>query len=54
MTDSETTGTGDRAIDEALEPLTGLADLPVDKHPAVFDAIHAQLRSALTDPREPQ
>ena len=43
------TETGDEKIDAALTQLTQLGELPVEKHPAVFDAVHAQLRAALTN-----
>ncbi len=42
-------GTGNAEVDAALAHLDDLADLPVEKHPEVFDAVHAQLRSVLTD-----
>ena len=41
--------TGDEEIDAALAQLTHLGDLPVEKHPAVFDSVHAELRAALTN-----
>lgn len=43
------TETGDEKIDAVLTQLTHLGELPVEKHPAVFDAVHAQLRAALTN-----
>ncbi|MBK5217998.1 MAG: hypothetical protein JJE02_10480 [Propionibacteriales bacterium] len=43
------TETGDAKIDAALAHLIHLGELPVEKHPAVFDAVHAELRAALTN-----
>ena len=41
--------TGEPRVDEALESLTALDQDDVHEHAAVFDAIHQQLRAALTD-----
>ncbi len=43
------TGTGNAEVDAALAHLNDLDDLPVERHPEVFDTVHAQLRSVLTD-----
>ena len=39
------------ALDAALGQLSTLADMPVDDHVAVFNAIHEALRDSLADPR---
>lgn len=47
---------GDARVDTVLERLEELADLPVESHPEVYDAIHARLRevlSGLDDDGEP-
>lgn len=37
------------SIDTALARLDELDNLPVEEHPQVFDAIHSELREALTN-----
>lgn len=44
--------TGNDTVDGVLAKLSGLDDLPVDAHVAVFEQAHEQLRSALDNPRE--
>jgi hypothetical protein len=39
--------TGDPQVDEALRKLAGLAELPLNEHPAVFEQIHGALTGAL-------
>lgn len=39
--------TGVAAVDEALEAVDSVAELPVAEHPAVFAAAHETLRRAL-------
>ena len=39
--------TGDPQVDEALRKLDGLAELPLNEHPAVFGQIHGALTEAL-------
>lgn len=39
--------TGDVRVDEAAAPLEDLAGRPVHEHVAVFEAVHAGLRSVL-------
>ena len=39
--------TGDPQVDEALRKLAGLAELPLNGHPAVFEQIHGALTGAL-------
>ncbi len=39
--------TGDSQVDEALGKLDGLAELPLNEHPAVFEQIHGALTGAL-------
>jgi hypothetical protein len=36
-------------VDEVLESLAGLTDLPVAEHVAVLDRAHDRLRDALSD-----
>jgi hypothetical protein len=43
-------GTGDPRVDEVLQSLAGLDDLPVSDHVAVFEGAHAALREALSGP----
>ena len=48
--DSGPTGpTGDTSVDEALERLAALDDLPVREHVAVFDTVHGALQNRLAD-----
>lgn len=44
--------TGDPAVDEVLDELAGLADLPLEEHVPVFERAHEKLRSALDGPRD--
>jgi hypothetical protein len=39
--------TGDDRVDETVGALTGLAELPVDEHPAVLEEIHRRLGEIL-------
>ena len=39
--------TGDARVDEAIAPLDGLADVPLEDHPAIFERIHDRLREVL-------
>jgi hypothetical protein len=39
--------TGDASVDAVLASLTGLDDLPVAEHVAVFEAAHEKLQAAL-------
>jgi hypothetical protein len=39
--------TGDPQVDAALRKLDGLAELPLNEHPAVFEQIHGALTGAL-------
>ncbi|MDQ5973942.1 MAG: hypothetical protein QG661_1151 [Actinomycetota bacterium] len=41
--------TGEPRVDAALDALSGLDPDDVHSHAAVFDDVHQQLRSALTD-----
>lgn len=41
--------TGYRSIDEAVAPVTGLDETPLEDHPAIFESAHAALREALVD-----
>lgn len=50
--DSETPRTGNATVDEVLEELDGLADLPLEDHVPVFERAHEKLRSALDGPRD--
>lgn len=40
--------TGVTAVDEALATLDGLGERPVSEHAEVFEAVHGQLRRALS------
>ncbi len=40
-------GTGDPRVDEAIEPLAALAELPLAEHPPVLEAVHDRLREIL-------
>jgi hypothetical protein len=46
--------TGNSAVDAVLDSLTGLVDIPVAEHVAVFERAHEQLRSALDAPAGPK
>src|SRR5215470_15811124 len=39
--------TGDARVDQAVAGLEALADLPLDEHPAVLEAVHDRLREIL-------
>jgi hypothetical protein len=41
------TGTGDPRVDEAIEGLTALGELPLEEHPPVLEAVHDRLREIL-------
>jgi hypothetical protein len=49
--DKQATGdklaTGDERVDEAVAGLAGLADKPVEEHPAVLSEVHARLGEIL-------
>ena len=45
----DTTTTGHHLVDEVLDSLAGLTDLPVAEHVAVLDRAHDRLRDALSD-----
>ncbi|MGH3360490.1 MAG: hypothetical protein ACRDO7_16935 [Nocardioidaceae bacterium] len=47
--DDDTTVTGHRRIDAAIDRLHALDELPVDEHAAVYHDVHEELRSSLTD-----
>jgi hypothetical protein len=49
--DTVTAATGHPQVDEVLQALETLDDLPVDQHVAVFEAAHVGLRDALKDAR---
>lgn len=40
-------GTGDARVDEAIEGLAALGELPLDEHPQVLEAVHDKLREIL-------
>ena len=44
--------TGDARVDVVLDSLTGLEERAVREHPAVFEAAHDRLRSALDPDRQ--
>jgi len=46
-TDSEPVRTGVEEVDAVLESVEGLDEQDVAEHPAVFEAAHERLRSAL-------
>jgi hypothetical protein len=45
--DAEVQGTGMPAVDDVLDRVANLADVPVSQHVAVFERAHEQLRRAL-------
>jgi hypothetical protein len=50
--DTERTGpardsTGDSRVDDAIAPLAGLSETPLDEHPQVLEAVHDRLREIL-------
>jgi hypothetical protein len=45
----ESTSTGHHLVDEVLDSLAVLPDLPVAEHVAVLDRAHDRLRDALSD-----
>ena len=45
----EVEGTGNRKVDEAVEQLGVLDDLPTAQHADVFEDVHSRLQAALTD-----
>jgi hypothetical protein len=40
-------GTGDARVDEAIEGLAVLGELPLAEHPPVLEAVHDRLREIL-------
>ena len=40
-------GTGDSRVDEAIDRLAALDDLPLDDRPAALEAVHDRLREIL-------
>jgi len=40
-------GTGDPRVDQAIEELAALAELPLEEHPTVLEAVHGRLREIL-------
>jgi hypothetical protein len=40
-------GTGDARVDQAIEGLAALGELPLDEHPAALEAVHDRLREIL-------
>jgi len=40
-------GTGDSRVDEAVEGLAALGELPLEEHPPVLEAVHDRLREIL-------
>jgi hypothetical protein len=40
-------GTGDARVDEAIDGLTVLGELPLVEHPPVLEAVHDRLREIL-------
>jgi hypothetical protein len=40
-------GTGDARVDEAIEPLDALGELPLAEHPPVLEVVHDRLREIL-------
>ena len=57
--DEEATGSVDRvttgvaSVDQVLDDLDGLDELPLDQHVGAFERAHEALRSALDAPAEP-
>jgi hypothetical protein len=49
-----TAPTGDERVDEAVAPLGGLADVPVEDHPGVLDQVHQRLGDILAQLDEDQ
>jgi hypothetical protein len=51
---TEPTRTGVAAVDQVLEEVDRLDELPLDEHPSAFEHAHDALRSALdAEPGEP-
>ena len=40
-------GTGDARVDQAIQGLDALSELPLDEHPAALEAVHDRLREIL-------
>jgi hypothetical protein len=40
-------GTGDTRVDQAIEGLSSLEDLPLEEHPRALEAVHDRLREIL-------
>lgn len=40
-------GTGDSRVDQAIEELAALGELPLEEHPAVLEEVHDRLREIL-------
>ncbi|MGZ4457451.1 MAG: hypothetical protein ACXVWV_15810 [Nocardioides sp.] len=49
MSEQSPEPTGHPAVDGVLDSMSGLRDLPVDEHVAVFETAHDTLRAALAD-----
>lgn len=49
MHDLEGPGSGHAQVDAVVHSLTGLDQLPVERHVAVYESAQAALRSALDD-----
>ncbi len=47
-------GTGDSRVDQAVEGLAALGELPLDEHPAALEAVHDRLREILGELGEPR
>ncbi len=45
----DTAGTGDDAVDSALERLAGISSLPVAEHSGIYAEIHDSLMASLDD-----
>lgn len=49
-TPGDTDSTGNSAVDEVLDWVAGLDDVPLADHPAVYERAHTRLRQALDAP----
>lgn len=52
--ETETGGTGDTQVDEALRPLAQLDELGVHEHAAVVEEVHRSLQDRLTTEEQPE